>query len=188
MLIATSGGYADLFVDSSGQTHVTICASNGDLKYWNSAGQSLENIPTASCTGGSPIVVDSNGIPHVFWVEGGQVYVSKNESGSWSEPEGVNHSIGGEAQPDAAADNNGNVHVIWHDTRDWDAETYYSYSYTCKGENNEYIMPTSTAGRAVLQKLIGANVSSLYYCKNQVEKVIYVPEKNGVEAFRSGQT
>ncbi len=177
VLLSTDGGYADLFLDYGGQAHITICTSNGDLKYWNSSAQSLENIPATSCSGGSPIVVDSNGIPNVFWVESGQVYLSKNDGG-WSAAQKVNQSIGGEGRPDATVGPLGRVHVIWQDTRDGVAETYYSYSYNCDG-----IEPATQAGKAVLQKLKGANVSSLYYCKNQVEKVIYVPGKNGEEAF-----
>ncbi len=132
-ILVTTGGYPDLFLDkNTGQSHVSLCTTNGNLKYWNITAQSLENIPANSCAGGSSIVVDSNGIPHVFWVEGGQVYLSKNDGG-WSAAQMVNQSSGGEGRPDAAADNNGNVHVVWQDTRDGIAEAYYSYSYSCEG-------------------------------------------------------
>jgi len=173
-ILVTTGGYPDLFLDkNTGQSHVSLCTTNGNLKYWNSTARSLENIPTNSCAGGSSIVVDSNGIPHVFWVEGGQVYLSKNDGG-WSAAQKVNQSIGGEGRPDAAAGPLGRVHVVWQDTRDGIAEAYYSYSYSCDG-----IEPATDAGKAVLQVLKDAGTQSLNYCKNQVEEVIYVPAPGG---------
>lgn len=188
VITTEEGAHPDIFLDSTNQAHVTVCDGEGQLQYWNSNNQTLEDVledyPLASCANDSPVVVDSSGMAHIFWQSDvGKVYLSKRDSGVWSEPAIVNDGDGFQAIPDAVISNindNEYIHVVWQDLRDGDGltEIYYSYSYSCDGEENQ---PETDAGKAVLTAL--ENTDYLYYCKNKVEEVIYVPAKNGIEAF-----
>lgn len=175
----------DIYLDSTAQAHVTLCIGSGYfLKYWNSVSQTLEELP-ATCYGDAPVVADTQGGAHVIWEDlTAKVYTSKRLAEGWSEPELVNYVNGLQNKPDATIDDKGDVHVVWQDTRDGNSEIYYSYSYTCKDENDEDILPASEAGQAVLASLKNSNVQSLNYCKNNVVNVIHVsPENPSEEAF-----
>jgi phosphatidylserine/phosphatidylglycerophosphate/cardiolipin synthase-like enzyme len=174
------GAHPDIFLDNTNQAHVTVCDDEGQLQYWNSNNQTLEdvlgNYPSAGCEHDSPVVVDTSRIAHIFWgSDTGKVYLSKRDSGVWSEPQIVNDGGSLQGVPDAVISNvndNEYIHVVWQDQRDGGSEIYYSFSYSC-----DRIEPATDAGKAVLNAL--ENTDYLYYCKNQVEEVIYVPAPNG---------
>lgn len=168
--------YPDIFLDATGQAHVSICAHGGIIQYWNSNSQTLEDIPGASCYFDAPIVVDSTGLLRILWEQNGQIAMSEHHPQGWSAPVIVNEDYGYASRPDASVDANGFTHSVWQDNRNGNLEIYYSFSYSCEG-----IEPATVAGQAVLEVLKNSPVSvpSLNYCKNQVEDLIYVPARNG---------
>ncbi|MBX3035699.1 MAG: right-handed parallel beta-helix repeat-containing protein [Anaerolineales bacterium] len=178
-------GYApDLFLDSNGTVHATWCTSSNQLKYWNSTSQTIEDVSPAFCNISifSPIIMDSTDSLYVFWEEGLQTLVSERTSEGWSDGVLINSSEGWKLSPDAVADINGNLHVVWQDFREGNFESYYSLLYSCEGEENQ---PATDAGIAVLSVI--ENTDYLYYCKNQVEAVITIPDianEGGGEAFQ----
>lgn len=175
ILITTkTGPSTDIFLDNTGQAHVTICSSDGQLQYWNSNTQTLEDIlenyQFANCVGNSPIVIDSDNLLQVFWQDSvNQIYMSKRDSGIWSEPVTVNDNDIGQSSPDAVVDGE-NIHLVWEGFENGNTEIYYSFSYSCEG-----IEPATDAGKAVLESLQNAGTQSLNYCNNHVKNLIPVP-------------
>lgn len=121
-----TGSLPDLFLDASTQAHVTWCAADRKLKYWNSNNNITEDVLPATCYGNAPITVDSTGMPRVFWEQGGQVYISECLPEGWSEAVNITQSSGGAYKLDVVADTVGNLHTLWQDLRDGNLEIYYA--------------------------------------------------------------
>lgn len=169
------GGWPDIFLDASNQVHATWCGSDGKLRYWSNF--STEPILDTTCNSRSPVAVDANGLPHVFWNQAGQIYESTRFPEGWSEGINISQSTSGTALQDVAVDANGYLHLVWYDGRDGNFEIYYSTTaplYDC----SEYEGTLSPISQAVFAEL----VPDQEFCGNQFDGLITLPP--GEAAFQ----
>lgn len=136
-----------------------------------------ENVFDSTTCSDLSLTTDRYDQPKLVCATNGAVHEASRLPSGWVESTIIESMAG---QPDLVKDVNSDLHLVWSDSRTGTWETFYSPTYSC-----DNIAPGSNAGKNVLALLSNPEVATpfLNYCKNQVDEVIYVPEKNGVEAF-----
>ena len=121
-------------VGPDGHSHVVWCL-NGAVRYasWNGTRWVAEDIAPGSepsCGGPPGVAVRSDGLVHVVWEErdaGPQVLQSIRQSTGWTEPENVSQSPAMAEDPMLTSDEQGNLHLVWADSRSGNFEIRYSF-------------------------------------------------------------
>jgi len=71
------------------------------------------------------LAITNSGVAHIVWEEGGELYHSYREAGSWSDPSSI-PGVGSGEQPALEAGPNSSVHLVYVDDVDiWYADVFY---------------------------------------------------------------
>ncbi len=102
-------------------------------KHWDGAVWTADELLTSTPTISNlrPVVeVDSNGLVHVVWAKRDpeeELYTRRWNGSTWTAAERLSNADNESDYPDLAADQNGNVHLVWEDWRGYpqDPDIYY---------------------------------------------------------------
>lgn len=179
-----TGAIPVIHVDQNNKIHAAWWDLNGPPKYRSKEGNgttwsTVENVFSSTRCSDLSLITDGDDLPRLACAAGA-VYEASRQASGWTESVIIQSMAG---QPNLVKDSNNppGLHLVWSDSRSGSWDTFYSPTYTCEG-----ISPATAAGQAVLSEIQNADDPTpfLNYCKNLVDEVIYVPAKNGVEAFR----
>jgi hypothetical protein len=170
---------------ATGTDHRAWCSPEGIIQYQLSGG-AVEQIEFPSCSITPAIAVDSDDNPHIVWYTqevrdtNGEInpasllVESIRRDGDWSEA-AIAARTKGPAFPTLDSDLDGNLILVWKDAASSSTDLQLSIleNYQCSEEDLD---PTELAG---LEALLGGSTrpdgSNVPYCRNQFDRIIYMP-------------
>jgi hypothetical protein len=173
---------------ASGTEHQAWCSPEGKIQYQFGSG-TIEQIDFPSCTSTPAIAVDLDEYPHIVWytqeardtngvINPASLLVeSIRQDGEWSDAT-IAARTGGPALAALDSDAEGNLILVWEDAASSSSDLMLSIleNYQCsEGDLN----PVELAG---LKALSGGDTrpagSEVPYCRNQFDRIIYMPNPN----------
>jgi hypothetical protein len=168
-----------------GTEHQAWCSPQGIIQYQLGSG-TVEQIDSPACSATPAIALDIDGIPHIVWYTteirntngstnpASLLVESIRQDGEWSDP-AIAARTGGEAFASLDSDSDSNLILVWQDTADTSGDLMLSVleNYECSVDDLD---PVELAG---LEALLGGETrpagSEVPYCRNQFDRIIYMP-------------
>jgi hypothetical protein len=170
---------------ATGTEHQTWCSPEGVIQYQLGSGP-VEQIEFPSCSAPPAIAVDLDGNPHIVWytqevrdtngeiTSASLLVESIRQDGEWSAA-AIAARTGGPALATLDNDTEGNLILVWEDAADSSSDLMLSIleNYQCSEDDLD---PVELAG---LNALLGGDTrpagSEVPYCRNQFDRIIYMP-------------
>jgi hypothetical protein len=168
-----------------GTEHRAWCSPEGTIQYQLGTG-AIEQIDSPSCTSTPAIALDTESIPHIVWYTqeirntngrtnpANLLVESIRQESGWSDPAIAGRTMG-EAIPFLDTDSGGNLILVWEDAGEPSGDLMLSVleNYKCSEDDLD---PVEIAG---LEALLGGDTrpsgSEVPYCRNQFDRIIYMP-------------
>ena len=168
-----------------GTEHRAWCSPEGVIQY-QLGGGTVEQIDSPSCSSTPAIALDINGIPHIVWYTqeirtntgktnpASLLVESIRQDGGWSDAAIAGRTMG-ETIPSLDSDSDGNLILVWEDAGDPSGDLMLAVleNYECSVDDLDLV---ELAG---LEALLGSDTrpagSEVPYCRNQFDRIIYMP-------------
>ena len=172
-------------VVAAGTDHQAWCSPEGIIQYQLGSGP-VEQIDFPSCSSTPAIALDADGAPHIVWytqevrdtngvINPANLLVeSIRHNGEWSEA-AIAARTGGETIVSLDSDSEDNLILVWEDAAEPSGDLMMSIleNYQCSEDDLD---PVERVG---LEALLGGDTrpagSEVPYCRNQFDRIIYMP-------------
>jgi hypothetical protein len=179
---------SDEIAVAAGTEHHAWCSPEGAIQYQLGSG-TVEQIDFPSCSSTPAIAVDLDGNPHIVWYtqevrdtngvtnQASLLVESIRQDDDWSEA-AIAARTRGPALATLDKDTEGNLILLWEDAADSSSDLMLSIleNYQCSEDDLD---PVELAG---LEALLGGDSrpagSEIPYCRNQFDRIIYMPNPN----------
>lgn len=164
------------------------CSPEGVIQYQEGSG-SVEQIDFPSCNNSPAVVLDLEGNPHLVWYtqeiqdtngvakSASLLVESARQDGVWGDAV-IAGQTQGEVLFSLSGDEDGNLILVWAEALGSAGDLFVSVkeNYECSADE---LTPTERAG---LEALLGGDTrpegAEVPYCRNQFDRIIYMPNPN----------